>query len=57
MRGDWRDEARRFEDIDKAAHHPCPRCGQPTGGAWSEGGLQWAICEECMRKEREGGGK
>lgn len=28
--------------------HNCPRCGQPTNGAWSEGGLLWAICDDCM---------
>jgi len=38
----------------------CPRCGRLTTGAWSEGGVKWAICEDCMaeeqcqnRKERE----
>jgi len=33
--------------------HECPRCGEMTDGSWSEGGLKWAICEECMRQERE----
>lgn len=33
--------------------HPCPRCGQSTTGAWSEGGLRWAICEDCMTRDRE----
>ena len=33
--------------------HNCPRCGQPTEGAWSEGGIRWAICEDCMSRERE----
>jgi hypothetical protein len=33
--------------------HSCPRCGQPTEGSWSEGGLLWAICDDCMRRERE----
>ncbi len=28
--------------------HNCPRCGQLTSGAWSEGGLLWAICDDCM---------
>ncbi len=28
--------------------HNCPRCGQLTSGAWSEGGLKWAICDNCM---------
>lgn len=32
--------------------HECPRCGTETDGAWSEGGLKWAICEECMQEER-----
>jgi hypothetical protein len=27
---------------------PCPRCGQPTTGSVSEGGIRWAICPECM---------
>jgi len=46
---DWKEDARRFEDIDRAhSTHPCPRCGQLTAGAWSEGGLRWAICEDCM---------
>jgi hypothetical protein len=31
--------------------HSCPICGKPTEGAWSEGGVKWAICEECMEKE------
>jgi hypothetical protein len=26
----------------------CPRCGRETTGAWSEGGIRWAICPECM---------
>jgi hypothetical protein len=33
--------------------HECPRCGKLTDGAWSEGGLKWAICDDCMRNERE----
>ena len=33
--------------------HPCPRCGEPTDGAWSEGGLRWAICDACMQEQRE----
>ena len=33
--------------------YPCPRCGQPTTGAFSEGGLRWAICEDCMEKDRQ----
>jgi len=31
----------------------CPRCGRETEGTYSEGGLLWAICEDCMREERE----
>lgn len=38
---------------EKALMHECPRCGQPTDGAWSPGGLRWAICDECMRYTRE----
>ena len=30
----------------------CPRCGKPTSGSWSEGGLKWAICDECMGADR-----
>ncbi len=33
--------------------HACPRCGQETQGAYSEGGLRWAICEDCMARERQ----
>lgn len=33
--------------------HCCPRCGEPTNGAFSEGGLRWAICEECMANQLE----
>jgi len=32
--------------------HACPRCGKPTEGAWSEGGLKWAICDDCMEQIR-----
>lgn len=32
--------------------HPCPRCGNSTDGSWSEGGLKWAICDNCMNEER-----
>lgn len=39
-----------------APEHPCPRCGRPTAGAFSEGGLRWAICEDCMAKDREAEG-
>ena len=40
--------------------HQCPECGKETSGSWSEGGLKWALCEDCMdwkekqaRRERE----
>lgn len=33
--------------------HPCPRCGRPTSGTYSGGGLKWAICGECMDLEAE----
>jgi hypothetical protein len=29
----------------------CPRCGHP-GGSWSEGGLRWAVCQDCMDGDR-----
>jgi len=32
--------------------HNCPRCGNPTDGAFSEGGIRWAICEDCMNDDR-----
>lgn len=32
--------------------HPCPRCGKPTTGTYSEGGIKWAICEDCMQREK-----
>jgi len=36
------------------AMHECPRCGKMTDGSWSsEGSFKWAICEDCMRQERE----
>lgn len=34
------------------AEYPCPRCGRPTTGAYSEGGLKWAICQGCMDADR-----
>lgn len=30
----------------------CPRCGSLTPGAWSEGGLKWALCDACLEAER-----
>jgi len=32
--------------------HNCPRCGQSTSGSYSEGGLKWAICDDCMDADR-----
>jgi len=32
--------------------HKCPQCGAETPGSWSDGGVLWAICEECMDKIR-----
>ena len=26
----------------------CERCGAETEGTYSEGGIKWAICEDCM---------
>lgn len=28
--------------------HKCPICGEQTEGAFSEGGIRWAICDDCM---------
>lgn len=36
-----------------ATEYPCPRCNRLTTGSWSEGGLRWAICEDCMAYDRE----
>jgi hypothetical protein len=33
--------------------HKCPRCNNDTEGSYSEGGLLWAICDDCMQQERE----
>lgn len=33
--------------------HACPTCGKETDGAWSEGGVKWAICDDCMSARRE----
>lgn len=33
--------------------NPCPRCGTPTHGSQSLGGMRWAICGECMWKEQD----
>ena len=31
----------------------CPRCGKKTEGSYSEGGILWALCEDCMNDDRE----
>ena len=31
--------------------HECPECGKETEGTFSEGGILWAICEDCMQDE------
>jgi hypothetical protein len=33
--------------------HPCPRCGKQTEGSYSEGGIKWAICNDCMNDDLE----
>lgn len=35
--------------------HPCPRCGEATEGAVSQGGIRWAICETCMDEDQRWG--
>ena len=30
------------------ADYPCPRCGSPTSGSYSPGGLRSVICADCM---------
>lgn len=35
------------------ALHSCPHCGRPTSGAWSGGGVKWAVCEECMEADKQ----
>jgi rRNA maturation protein Nop10 len=32
--------------------HNCPICGKPTEGAFSESGVRWMICDDCMEVER-----
>jgi hypothetical protein len=32
--------------------HNCPICGKLTEGAFSESGIRWAICDDCMDAER-----
>jgi hypothetical protein len=34
-----------------AKKHKCPHCGRPTEGTVSEGGVTFALCEDCYRKE------
>ena len=31
----------------------CPECGRETYGAASEGGITWAICEDCYQCKLE----
>ena len=31
----------------------CPICGKETDGTYSEGGILFAICNECYKKEYE----
>jgi len=31
--------------------HSCPICGKLTEGAFSESGVRWAICDDCMDAE------
>jgi NMD protein affecting ribosome stability and mRNA decay len=30
---------------------PCPRCGRPTTGAYTEGGARWALCADCLQED------
>ena len=30
--------------------HECPKCGKETEGTFSESGILWAICEDCMQE-------
>jgi hypothetical protein len=39
-----------MERVIVTREDPCPRCGQP-GGSWSEGGLRWAVCGDCMDQD------
>jgi len=29
----------------------CSKCGKEAAGAYTEGGLKWSICDECMDME------
>jgi len=31
----------------------CPRCGGKTEGSYSQGGILWALCEDCMNNDQE----
>ena len=31
----------------------CPRCGKETKGSYSEGGILWALCEDCMNDDQK----
>lgn len=31
----------------------CPRCGKETQGSYSEGGIRWALCEDCMNDDKK----
>jgi hypothetical protein len=32
--------------------HNCPICGKLTEGTFSESGVRWMICDDCMEVER-----
>jgi hypothetical protein len=38
--------------VISVTEHACPRCGRMTSGTISEGGLRWAICDDCMDAQR-----
>jgi len=31
--------------------HNCPVCGEKTEGTYSEGGINFALCENCYREK------
>lgn len=31
----------------------CPRCGKETEGSYSEGGILWTLCEDCMNEDKK----
>ena len=43
---------RNRKDGGNMNNHKCPYCGKPTSGTWSEGGLKWDICQDCMDAEK-----